>query len=74
MRDLRGAFGKEEPTEAGDAHQASMWVWFSFSRRLVWGEIWKPVPLSCLEMWALLHPEVARSAWKSVLKDAPATQ
>lgn len=43
MRDLRAAFGNEEPAEAGDAQQASMRIWLSFSRRLILGEVWKLV-------------------------------
>lgn len=42
-RDLRAAFGNEEPAEAGDAQQASVRIWFSFSRRLMSGEVWKLV-------------------------------
>lgn len=40
---MRAAFGNEEPAEAGDAQQASMRIWFSFSRRLISGEAWKLV-------------------------------
>lgn len=57
MRYLRAAFLIEEPTEAGNSQQASTWVWFSFSGRLVWGEVWK---LMTMELFRDVGPALSQ--------------